>query len=121
MPRGYGYLSFIEDFIDNSLSDIAKKVPVNRVVRRILDLEGRLEDLVEGAKDNESLVGLLGVFSQYRHMGNLIYYEDENAKPKVLTDKGAFYKNTKGERNLFRSVKYKPVESPLSEFMVSLV
>ena len=117
VPRGYGYLSFIQDFVENAEKDLVKAIPVPRIAKRFLDVQGKMQDLVEGAKDNESLAGLLGVFSQYRHMGNLVFYESEDAKPLVLKDLGAFHKNSKGETNLFRSVKYKPVKSPMAEFM----
>jgi len=117
VPRGYGYLSFIEDFVENAQKDLVKAIPVPRIAKRFLDVQGKIQDLVEGAKNNESLAGLLGVFSQYRHMGNLVFYESEDAKPLVLKDLGAFHKNSKGEKNLFRSVKYKPVKSPMADFM----
>jgi hypothetical protein len=117
VPRGYGYLSFVEDFVDDAQTDLIKKVPLNRITKRILDLQGKLEDLVESTKDNENLGGLLGVLSKYIHMGNLIYYESEDAKPLVLKDMGAFYKNTAGETGLFRSIKYKPVGNPMDHFM----
>jgi len=117
VPRGYGYLSFVEDFIDDAGDDLVEGIPLPRMAKNILDVKGKLEDMVDGAKDNESLAGLLGVYSQYRHMGNVIYYESEDAKPVVLKDMGAFFKNSKGEKNLFRSVPYKPVKSPMEEFM----
>lgn len=117
VPRGYGYLSFIEDFIADADDDLVKAVPVPKIMKQILDMQGKVEDMVQNAKDNESLKGLLGVYSQYRHMGNLVFYESEDAKPMVLKDMGAFHKNTKGEKNLFRSIKYKNVKSPMDEFM----
>ena len=117
VPRAYGYLSFIEDLVDNATEDLTKAIPLPWILKRLFDVQGKLEDLVAGAKDNESLVGVLGIFSQYRHMGNLVYYESEDAKPVVLKDMGAFHKNTKGEKNLFRNIKYKPVKKPIEDFM----
>uniref|UniRef100_A0A7S2URJ2 Fungal lipase-type domain-containing protein n=1 Tax=Attheya septentrionalis TaxID=420275 RepID=A0A7S2URJ2_9STRA len=117
VPRGYGYLSFIEDFVDNAQGDLIKKIPMNRILKKILDFQGKLENLVDSTKENESLSGLLGVLSQYIHMGNLIYYESEDAKPLVLKDMGAFYNNTKKETDLFRCIKYKDVGDPLDQFM----
>lgn len=117
VPRAYGYLSFIEDFVEDAESDLVKDLPIPRIAKRLLDAQGKFDELLQGAKNNESLVGLLGVFSQYRHMGNVIYYESEDAEPLVLKDMGAFHKNTKGATNLFRSIKYKPVENPMDEFM----
>ena len=110
VPRGYGYLSFIEDFVDDAIDDLAKMIPVPRLLKFFLGVQGKLEDLVDDATENEALLALLGVFSQYRHIGNIIFYEDEDAKPVVLKDMGAFFKNTDGKvKNAFRSVKYKPM------------
>jgi hypothetical protein len=117
VPRGYGYLSFIQDFVVDAQSDLIKKAPVPGIAKRMLDFQGKLEHLVESAETNEKLTGLFGVLSQYIHMGNLIYYESQDAKPLVLKDMGAFYKNTAGATNLFRSIKYKPVGTPMDEFM----
>lgn len=117
VPRGYGYLSFVEDFVENAQKDLVRQIPLPKIAKLVLDVNGKLEDLVEGAKDNESLKGVLGVFSQYRHIGNLIYYASEDAKPLKLKDMGAFHKNSKGEKNLFRSIKYNPVKSPIGDFM----
>lgn len=117
VPRAYGYLSFIEDLVDNATEALTKAIPLLWILKRLFDVQGKLEDLVAGAKDNESLVGVLGIFSQYRHMGNLVYYESEDAKPVALKDMGAFYKHTKGEKNLFRNIKYKPAKKPIEDFM----
>eukprot|EP00978_Attheya_sp_CCMP212_P040054 scaffold214731_cov46-Attheya_sp.AAC.2 len=91
--------------------------PMNGFAKRILDFHGKLDNLVESTKENKSLRGLLDVMSQYIHMGNLIYYESEDAKPLVLKDMGAFYKNTKKETDLFRCIKYKDVGNPVDQFM----
>ena len=108
VPRFYGYLSFIDDFVDDISDDLAAAVPVPRVLKRIVDLQGKIEDLIDDATENESVLGLIGIFSQYRHIGNIVHYAEEDAKPTVLKDMGAFHKNTSGEKNLFRSVKYVP-------------
>jgi hypothetical protein len=119
VPRGYGYLSFLEDFVDNATGDIAKNmIPLPRILKAMLDVRGRLEDLVDEASDNEQLQAYLGFMSNYRHLGNQIYYETEDSKPRVLKDMGAFYKNSKGDKDVLRDVRYKPVENPIEEFMV---
>jgi len=108
VPRGYGYLSFIEDFVDDASDDLVKAIPVPGIFKRIIDLQGKIEDLIDDTTENEKVLGLLGIFSQYRHLGNIVHYAEEDAKPTVLKDMGAFHKNTAGEKNLFRSVKYIP-------------
>jgi len=120
LPREYGYLSFIEDFVDDAVNDITKAIPVPRIMKRIIDVQGKIEDLVDDATENEALAGFLGVLSQYRHIGNLVFYSAEDAAPIVLKDMGAFSKNPGEEMNTFRSVKYVPVqkgENIMEEFM----
>jgi hypothetical protein len=117
VPRGYGYLSFIQDFVGDAQSDLIKGIPLSRITKRIFDFQGKLEDLVTKTTENEKLEGLLEVMSQYIHMGNLVYYEHENAKPLVLKDMGAFHKNTAEETDLFRCIKYKDVGNPVDQFM----
>lgn len=118
VPRCYGYLSFIEDFIDDSVDDLAKKVPVPRLMKRMMDVRGKIEDLVDNAQEMEKVADLMGVFSQYRHVGNIVFYEGEDAEPRVLKDMGAFHKNTAGEKNLFRSVKYVPFKGDIMKEMM---
>ncbi len=117
VPRAYGFLSFIEDFIDDTTDDISNKAPVPRVMKRVFDFQGKLDELVDNAQENVSVDGLLSVLSNYRQIGSVIYYDAEDAKPIVLKDMGAFYKNEDGNENLFRSVKYKPSKNSLQEFM----
>jgi len=112
VSRGYGFLSFEKDFVDNSKDDLDKKVPLGPIGRRVLNVGGKVDDVVE----TEGLAGLIGVFSQYRHMGNVIYYATAESVPLVLKDMGAYHKPI-GETHTFRSIKYKPVKSPLSELM----
>jgi hypothetical protein len=118
VPRGYGYLSFIEDFVEDATDDLAKAIPVPGILKRMIDVQSRIEDLVDDATENEAVGSLIEVFSQYRHLGNIIHYAEEDAKPTVLKDMGAFHKNTSGEKNLFRSVKYVPFKGDvIAEFM----
>lgn len=118
VPRGYGYMSFIHDFVDDAADDLNKAVPVPRILKRIIDSHGMIEDLVDSAFENEAVGALIEVFSQYRHLGNIVYYSSEDAEPRVLKDMGAFHKNTSGDKSLFRSVKYIPFKgNVLDEFM----
>jgi hypothetical protein len=123
VPRAYGYLSFIQDFVEDSIDDVValgyskSPIPVPRLLKYTLGFQKKLENLVAGAKGDEKLVGILQVLSKYRHLGNLVYYKDEDAVPVVLTDMGAFHKNTAGAKNLFRSQKYTSVKKPLDDFL----
>jgi len=117
IPRTYGYLSFVEDFINNSLNDVTDKIPVPKLAKVIFDVKGKLEDGIEGALDASTVKNIVEVISQYRHLGKLVYYETEDSKPRVLQDMGAFYQNSKKKRDIFRDIKYKRVGSPADEFM----
>lgn len=105
IPRGYGFLSFIEEGIDD-LSEDSSNAMLGGLFSKLLRVDKKVDDMIAKVKDGEKTKGLLKVFSRYIHLGNLIYYADENGKPRVLTDKGAFFKNTLGLKNTFRSVKY---------------
>lgn len=117
IPRGYGYLNFIEDYVDNVVESgaLTKKVPLPKMVKRLFDMREKLEGIVDDVLDNDSLNDLLKVASQYMHIGHQIYYESEDAKPRVLIDMGAFYKNPLGKKDILRDVKYKPVPTPIED------
>ena len=117
VPRGYGYLSFIDDFVDDCCDQIVKegkqKIPL--VAKPFIDLREITDNLVNGAKGSEAVQDLIGVFSHYKHLGNQIYYKSEDAMPRVLKDMGAFFENTEGLEDVLRDVKYEPVGDPLAD------
>ena len=87
------------------------------IVKKLLNVHDKIEKSVDAAIKTEGLADLIGVFSQYRHMGNVIDYATAEFVPLVLKDMGAFYDNAIGETDNFMSIKYKPVKRPLSELM----
>ncbi len=105
VPRAYGFLSFIEEAIEDSSEDAAQGI-MGGIFSKLLRVEKKVDDMIDKVKEGDRMKGLFKVFSRYIHLGNLIYYADENGKPVVLSDKGAFHKNTLGLKNTFRSVKY---------------
>jgi len=115
VPRGYGYLTFCEDFIEDAARYGAKEIKVPWVLNRIFRLREKMENIVGTAKGNDMVKGFLMFCSEYRHVGAVIYYESEDAKPRVLTDMGAFYKNSAGYKNVLRDVVYKTGENPLEK------
>jgi len=123
IPRTYGYLSFVEDYVDDVVESgaLTQMLPLPSIVKRIIEMRGRVEDglgdLVDKAKNDERVEDFVKVYSQYRHIGNVIHYESEDSKPRVLKDMGAFYKNSLGEKDIFRDVKYKHVSKPVDDFM----
>ncbi len=117
VPRGYGYLTFIEDFVENAIPEISNKVPVPKTLKWMFSLKGKLEETVDDVVESDIVQDIVTTLSKYVHPGKIVHYEDRYAKPVVLKDMGAFYKNTEGRKDTFRSVPYKPVESPLSEAM----
>lgn len=119
IPRGYGYLSFVEDYIDNVIDSgqLSKKIGVPRILKSLLGVREKLEDLVDDVIGGETVEDLVTVLSRYIHVGNIIYYESEGADPRVLKDMGAFYKNPLNKKDIFRDVKYKSVREPVTDFM----
>jgi hypothetical protein len=113
------FLCSCEDFLDDAADDLAKAVPGPKLLKRMVDVQGKLEDLVDNVQEMEEVASLIGVFSQYIHAGNIVFYEGEDARPRVLKDMGAFHKNSAGAKNLFRSVKYVPYKGKdiMTEFM----
>lgn len=109
VPRGYGYLTFIEDLIENAAPSLLKE-SVPWFIRRTLNLRDKMEDLYE-KKDNKAVQDMVKVFSKYQHMGKLIYYAEEDAKPQVVRDMGAFYANPAGDQDILRDIKYQPIKT----------
>jgi len=112
VPRGYGYLSFIEDFSDDLVPRISPAVIDNTPIPFFL--RSQVNKLVENSKmklmDNKSFTEMLSVMSEFVHPGNIVYYKDEHAEPRLLHDYGAFYAEENDvEKNAFRSVKYDPI------------
>ena len=60
--------------------------------------------MVDTVKDTDQHDDLITSWSSFVHLGNIIYYKDDKAKPRVLKNIGAFYKNTEGRTDTFRSV-----------------
>ena len=122
VPRGYGYLSFINDFVDDLTDNMGaylmdgKRIPSRLIKRKINQIaEAQLDNLL----DSESFQRLVGSLSNYIHLGKLVYYQDETSVPKTLIDMGAFDKNA-GKKGTFRSIKYtknKKDDDPIKEAM----
>jgi len=115
VPRAYGYLSFIEDYVENATAEVADKIPIPSAVKFAMQLKSKLEKGVDTVADSSIAQEIVTTLSKYVHPGNIVYYEDKDSKPVALKDLGAYYKNTKGRTDTFRSVPYKPVKKPISE------
>jgi len=120
VPRCYGYISFIEDIVDDVIpylsSTAAKKVPVpNFLLQRTLDKF--MKKKVVGLMENERFNDLLTVMAEYVHPGNIIYYESPESRPRVLGDRGFAYVGQ--DTDTFRSVRYKGEKNvnPLDEIL----
>ena len=83
----------------------------------MFDVRGKLENLVGDTVESDFVAPFIGVMSSYRQLGNQIYYESEDVKPRILTDMGFSYKNTMGRKDILRDVKYKKVKRPLDKAM----
>jgi hypothetical protein len=117
VPRGYGYLNFCEDFIEDAARYGAKNIKIPWALKRLLGVKEKMENIVDTAKGNDMVKGFLVFCSEYRHVGAVIHYDSEDAKPRVLKDMGAFYKNTAGDKDVLRDVKYVMGENPIEKMM----
>ena len=110
VPRAYGYLSFINDFVDDAVDDIGpyllddKPMPSFFIKKQIENMAKVAEEQVLAA---EAFQDIVSVLCNYIHPGTICFYKDENAKPETLVDMGAFHENS-GNKGTFRSVKYSP-------------
>lgn len=94
--------------VENAAPSLLKqKVP--RFLRAVFDVRERMENLY-AKKDTQTVQDMVKVFSQYQHLGNLVYYESEDAAPRVVRDMGAFYANPEGEQDILRDIPYVPVK-----------
>ena len=105
VPRGYGFMSFVFDMMEDSAEDAADEM-LGGLFSKLFRVEKKVDNVMDKIKHGEKLKGLLEVFSHYIHLGNQIYYADEDGKPRILIDKGSFFKNTLGLKNTFRSVQW---------------
>jgi len=118
VPRSYGYLTFLEDFAQNCEAEIASdKLHIPKVAQQMFHMRGQLTHLIDEKTDNNEFRWLMAVGSKYVHLGNIIHYENKDAMPRILHDKGAFFKNKAGLKNVFRSVKYEKCDAPLDTFV----
>ena len=124
VPRGYGNLEFINKCIDNSADHLGALLPDDKKERTITYLaksvavnyvQDKIEKMINNVEKEKALKAAFEVLFHYRHVGNLIYYESEDAKPRVLIDEGHGSGDTK--RGTFRSVEYKNVEDPVGKIM----
>lgn len=110
ISRGYGYLSFIEDYIDDAIPDLAPYIHKEKSFESAA-LKFFFEHVLNLQKQKGNIIGsaqfklLIKTMSRYIHPGNIVFYEDEETEPVVLKDIGAYDANL-GHRNTFRSKKY---------------
>jgi len=119
VPRGYAYLSFIDNFIDDVTKYASKqakgKLP-GVLIKRVLPIGNFLDDLTAKAEDNEKVQGLIQVAQQYYHPGKIIYYKSETAVPVVLRDTGAFDTMEDDETSFrYTGYKYSPTKTPIED------
>ncbi len=115
IPRGYGYMSFVEGVFDNAMDQAKKGVKLPWLLKRFLNTRMGLDEAVKNGKESDTIQDIVTVLSQYVHLGNIIYYESENAEPRVLRDMGAFYGNSQKKNDILRDVQYEPTKEPIME------
>jgi len=111
VPRGYGYLTFVQDLLRDCIPFLKKlaveKSPVNGIVTRALlrRFQGFQERGTEAVTNNKNFQDNVLVCGEFVHPGKIVYYESHEAEPRVLTDMGFAYDGN--AEDTLRSVKYK--------------
>lgn len=106
VPRGYAHLSFIQQLMENAMPQIVKGLPVPRIFKRMLGVQGKIQNAVSSAVAGNA--DLIKIAEYYRHIGRVLYYEDEASKPVTYIDKGFHYKKpTDSKQKLFYDIEYK--------------
>ena len=99
VPRGYSDLKFIDGFVNAFLKDDQTASP------------GLAQQLAAGfVKLHVNIFKKKGMMEQaerYRHVGKLIYYDNEKSNPVLYTDPG-FYDDVSVEEKNFRDLRYGP-------------
>eukprot|EP00978_Attheya_sp_CCMP212_P003698 scaffold7778_cov45-Attheya_sp.AAC.1 len=107
VPRGYANVTFIQALMDDAIPQIVKGIAIPRVLKGIFGVHKKIVSALDGFIKSQS--DLIKVAEYYRHIGKVIYYEDDESKPVTYIDKGFHYTKPKGStQNLFYDLKYKP-------------
>jgi len=114
VPRGYGYMGFILDFIKDFMSDVdpadiiekkfkksipknLRKLPLmnflesfidNHIDKRVNTVKEDVVDIGKNAysKNKEDFQAIEKVVEKFQHLGKVIYYADQKSEPKLLSD-----------------------------------
>eukprot|EP00545_Synedropsis_sp_CCMP1620_P002599 CAMPEP_0119012762 /NCGR_PEP_ID=MMETSP1176-20130426/7492_1 /TAXON_ID=265551 /ORGANISM="Synedropsis recta cf, Strain CCMP1620" /LENGTH=488 /DNA_ID=CAMNT_0006965785 /DNA_START=36 /DNA_END=1502 /DNA_ORIENTATION=- len=106
VPRGYAHVTFIQEVLENAIPQVVKGVRVPGIFKRMLRVQGRVQKAV--GKAIEGNTDVIKIAEYYRHIGKVIYYEDDKSKPVTYIDKGFHYSKPKDStQKLFYDIKYK--------------
>jgi len=114
VPRGYGYLSFIDaiakELIPQVLDEmIDEKVPLPVLwLSNVFDAQHKAEDKAEGIYDNitKSLGDITDVCLKFRHYCKIISYDNDIATPMILKDYGHDELGSPDNIKNFRDLKW---------------
>eukprot|EP00978_Attheya_sp_CCMP212_P021809 scaffold64129_cov51-Attheya_sp.AAC.2 len=107
VPRFYANVSFIYALMENAIPQIAGGIPIPRMFRSMFGVQKKIANVLSSAIKSQG--DLIKVAEYYRHIGKIIYYEDDQSKPVTYIDKGFHHTKPKGStQNLFYDLKYKP-------------
>ena len=105
VPRGYAHLDFIGEVIENALPQVVKGIPVPGIFRRLLGVQSRIQGALN--EQIEANAATLMIAEGYRHIGKVIYYENDAATPVSYIDKGFHYVKPKEcTQKLFYDIEY---------------
>jgi hypothetical protein len=106
VPRFYGNVTFIQALMENAIPQIAGGVPLPKMFKGMFGIQKKIANVLDSAIKSQS--DLIKVAEYYRHIGKVIYYEDDESKPVTYIDKGFHHTKPKGStQNLFYDLKYK--------------
>ena len=106
VPRCYGYGSYMSACADDCASGLGQFLLDDKpfpflVSKFIVDKMATMAENHVSA--SEPVRDIVGVWSNYVHLGNIVSYMGFRSEPQTLKDYGAFHKNS-GKKNTFRSV-----------------
>ena len=91
VPRLLSELDFINNALQNIIDGIddkkvLSKLPFSSIISRFFNLSELAADKFEDLKESENIKPTIAVLKTFNHYGNIIYYQNDAAKPVVYRD-----------------------------------
>ena len=101
-------MKYINNVIVCSLLPVVEfKVPVPGVAKWLLNTRLQAETAYLNMIKGDHFLDLVKINTEFRHFGNIIFYESPDAQPIILNDEGEDCKTPSGaDRKLFNTYSY---------------